>query len=106
MAKHGLEACLVGAQQMGELQLLLTDVVMPGMSGTELAKHFRVIKPGLKLLFISGYSDDVNIGSGDPSSAYLQKPFTLETLARAIRELLDTKQTGLTRAIPQPNQAR
>lgn len=105
-AKHGLEACLVGTQQMGELQLLLTDVVMPGMSGTELAKHLRVIKPELKLLFISGYSDDVNIGAGDPASAYLQKPFTLETLARTIRELLDTTQTGLTRPISQPNTAR
>jgi CheY-like chemotaxis protein len=105
-AKHGLEACLVGAQQMGELQLLLTDVVMPGMNGTELATHLRVIKPGLKLLFISGYSDDVNIGAGDPASAYLQKPFTLETLARTIRELLDTTQTGVTRPIPQPNTAR
>lgn len=105
-AKHGLEACLAGAQQLGELQLLLTDVVMPGMNGTELAKHLRVIKPELKLLFISGYSDDVQIGAGDPSSAYLQKPFTLETLARTIRELLDVKETGVTRPMPQPNTPR
>ena len=105
-AKDGLEACLVGTQQMRELQLLLTDVVMPGMSGTELAKHLRVIKPGLKLLFISGYSDDVNIRAGDPSSAYLQKPFTLDTLARTIRELLDIKPIGVTRPIPQLDTAR
>jgi CheY-like chemotaxis protein len=92
-AKNGLEACLVGTQQMGSLQLLLTDVVMPGMSGTELAQHLRVIKPELKLLFISGYTDDVGIGSGDPASAYLQKPFTPEALARTIRELLDVPPT-------------
>jgi signal transduction histidine kinase len=88
-AKNGLEACLVGTQQMGGLQLLLTDVVMPGMSGTELAHHLRVIKPELKILFISGYTDDVGIGAGDPSSAYIQKPFTPEALAQTIRELLD-----------------
>ena len=88
-AKNGLEACLVGTQQMGGLQLLLTDVVMPGMSGTELAQHLRVIKPELKLLFISGYIDDVGIGAGDPFSAYIQKPFTPEALAQTIRELLD-----------------
>jgi signal transduction histidine kinase/ActR/RegA family two-component response regulator len=89
VAKNGLEACLVGTQQMGALQLLLTDVVMPGMSGKELAHHLRVIKPELKLLFISGYTDDVGIGSGDPASAYLQKPFTPEALANVIRDLLD-----------------
>lgn len=88
-AKNGLEACLVTTQQIGALQLLVTDVVMPGMSGTELAQHLRVIKPELKLLFISGYTDDVGIGSGDASSAYLQKPFTPEALAKLVRELLD-----------------
>ncbi|OQW61444.1 MAG: hypothetical protein BVN28_07200 [Nitrospira sp. ST-bin4] len=88
-AKHGLEACLVGTQQIGRLQLLLTDVVMPGMNGPELAQHLRVIKPELKILFISGYTDDVGLGAGDPACGYLQKPFTPEALARAIRELLD-----------------
>ncbi|MDH4327251.1 MAG: response regulator [Nitrospira sp.] len=93
-AKNGLDACLVGTQQIGGLQLLLTDVVMPGMSGTELAQHLRVIKPDLKLFFISGYTDDVGLGAGDAASAYLQKPFTPETLARAIRDLLDWKPTS------------
>ncbi|MBI3357239.1 MAG: response regulator [Nitrospirae bacterium] len=98
-AKNGLEACLVGTQHMGGLQLLLTDVVMPGMSGTELAKHLRVIKPELKLLFISGYTDDVGIGAGDHASAYLQKPFTPETLAKAIRDLLDVRPADMTSSI-------
>lgn len=111
-AKNGLEACLVGTQQMGGLQLLLTDVVMPGMSGTELAQHLRVIKPELKLLFISGYTDDIGIGAGDPASAYLQKPFTPEALAKTIRELLDWKPASTTSAtrqsevIQQPSQVK
>jgi signal transduction histidine kinase len=90
-AKNGLDACLVAMQQITGLHLLLTDVVMPGMSGTELAQHLRAIKPELKLLFISGYTDDVGIGGTDPSSAYLQKPFTPEALSKLVRELLDAE---------------
>ncbi|MDF0675927.1 MAG: response regulator [Nitrospira sp.] len=93
-ARNGVEACLVATPHIGKLKLLLTDIVMPGMSGTELARHLRVIKPELKLLFISGYTDDVGIGTGDPASAYLQKPFTPEALASSVRELLDVKPTS------------
>lgn len=88
-SKNGLEACLVATQQVGNFQLLLTDVVMPGMSGTELAQHLRIIKPDLRILFISGYADDVGIGATDQLSAYLQKPFTPEVLGQQIRRLLD-----------------
>jgi CheY-like chemotaxis protein len=93
-ARNGVEACLVATPHIGRLKLLLTDIVMPGMSGTELARHLRVIKPDLKLLFISGYTNDVGIGDGDPASAYLQKPFTPEALAGCVRELLDVKPTN------------
>ncbi len=95
-ARNGIEACLVATPHIGKLKLLLTDIVMPGMSGTELSRHLRVIKPELKLLFISGYTDDVGIGAGDPASAYLQKPFTPEALASSVRELLDMKPTNPT----------
>lgn len=88
-SKNGLEACLVATQQVGNFQLLLTDVVMPGMSGTELAQHLRIIKPDLRILFMSGYADDVGIGAADQLSAYLQKPFTPEVLGQRIRQLLD-----------------
>jgi FixJ family two-component response regulator len=63
------------------------------MGGRELAQHLSVIKPDLKILFISGYIDDVglHVGHEEGSSSFLQKPFTPEALARAVRELLDTR---------------
>jgi len=90
-AKNGVEACLLATQQTGLVQLLLTDVVMPGMGGRELAQHLSVIKPDLRTLFISGYMDDVGVMAGqeEGTSSFLQKPFTPEVLARAVRNLLD-----------------
>ena len=75
---------------------------MPGMNGTELARHLRMIKPELKLLFISGYTDDIGIGADDPASAYLQKPFTPQALASSVRELLDMQPTNRLRDTQQP----
>lgn len=92
-AKNGVEACLLATQQAGAWHLLLTDVVMPGMGGRELAQHLSVIKPDLKTLFMSGYTDDVGIMAGqeEGASSFLQKPFTPEVLACAIRDLLDAR---------------
>jgi signal transduction histidine kinase len=107
-AKNGIEACLLATQQGGSLQLLLTDVVMPGMGGRELAQHLSVIKPDLRTLFISGYTDDVGIMAGQEEgmSSFLQKPFTPEVLARAVRTLLDAStpsdQTGASLSTAQP----
>ena len=107
-AKNGVEACLLATQQAGSLQLLLTDVVMPGMGGRELAQHLSVIKPDLRTLFISGYTDDVGIMAGqeEGTSSFLQKPFTPEVLARAVRNLLDAStpsdRTVASPSTPQP----
>ncbi len=107
-AKNGVEACLLATQQAGSLQLLLTDVVMPGMGGRELAQHLSVIKPDLRTLFMSGYMDDVGImvGQEEGTSSFLQKPFTPEVLARAVRNLLDAStpsdKTGASPSTPQP----
>ena len=107
-AKNGVEACLLATQQAGSLQLLLTDVVMPGMGGRELAQHLSVIKPDLRTLFISGYMDDVGIMTGqeEGTSSFLQKPFTPEVLARAVRSLLDVTmppdKSGTSPSTPQP----
>ncbi len=105
-AKNGVEACLLATQQAGSFQLLLTDVVMPGMGGRELAQHLSVIKPDLRTLFISGYMDDIGIMAGQEEgmSGFLQKPFTPEVLAHAVRNLLDastpTDGTGASPTIP------
>jgi two-component system cell cycle sensor histidine kinase/response regulator CckA len=73
------------------IQLLLTDVVMPEVSGRELARRLRTVRRDLKVLFMSGYADDAIVRQGvlDPGAAYLQKPFTPDALAGKIRELLD-----------------
>ncbi len=90
-AKHGLEACLLATQEVSRLDLLLTDMVMPGMGGRELAQHLVAIKPDLRILFMSGFTDDVGILAGHEqgTSGFLQKPFTPEVLARTIRKILD-----------------
>jgi len=108
-AKNGVEACLLATQQAGSLHLLLTDVVMPGMGGRELAQHLSVIKPDLRTLFISGYMDDVGIMAGqeEGTSSFLQKPFTPEVLASAVRSLLDAStppdKGGASPSTPQPS---
>ncbi|MDH4082911.1 MAG: response regulator [Nitrospira sp.] len=90
-ARNGVEACLVATPYMRKLQLLLTDIVMPGMSGVELARNLLMIKPELSVLLISGYMDDVGVSASEPSWAYLQKPFTPEAVADKVREVLDLK---------------
>ncbi|MEK6803339.1 MAG: response regulator [Nitrospirota bacterium] len=91
-AKNGVEACLTATQQSYHVDLLLTDVVMPGMNGRELAQHLSVIKPNLRVLFMSGYLDDISVNSGmDPHrTTFLQKPFAPDLLLRTVRALLDS----------------
>jgi two-component system cell cycle sensor histidine kinase/response regulator CckA len=90
-AANGDEALALGQEALMRIDLLLTDVVMPRMSGRQLAEQVRKVKPGVPVLFVSGYTDDAIIRA--PSRAqgvgFLQKPFTPVILARAVRELLD-----------------
>lgn len=95
-ARNGVEACLTATQQNLHVDLLLTDVVMPGMNGRELAQHLSVIKPNLRVLFMSGYLDDICVNRGmDPHrTTFLQKPFTPDVLLRTVRALLDSSASG------------
>ena len=89
------EALLVYEQQQTPIDLLLTDVVMPKMSGRELADRLHQQQPTMKVLFMSGYTDDAVVYHGvrNDSVAFVQKPFTIVTLAHKIRVVLDGEAT-------------
>jgi CheY-like chemotaxis protein len=90
-AASGGEALELVERHDGALHLLLTDVVMPHMSGPELAVRLVKRRPGLKVLFMSGYTDDAVVRHGvlEGDVAFLQKPFTPAVLTGKVREVLD-----------------
>jgi two-component system cell cycle sensor histidine kinase/response regulator CckA len=90
-AANGTDA-LAASQNGVSIDLLLTDVVMPEMSGRELAERFALLRPSAKVLFMSGYTDDAIVRHGvlRPGTAYLQKPFSQSSLGRKVREVLDS----------------
>jgi nitrogen-specific signal transduction histidine kinase/CheY-like chemotaxis protein len=90
-AANGADA-LSAAQHGAAIDLLLTDVVMPEMSGRELVDRFAKLRPETRVLFMSGYTDDAIVRHGvlGPGTAYLQKPFSPDTLGRKVREVLDS----------------
>ena len=74
-----------------DLDLLVTDVVMPGMTGGELAKQVQELKPAVKVLFVSGYANDEVVRRGAAEGApLLQKPFTLSSVTEAVSRLLES----------------
>jgi len=95
-ARHSEEALKIGQRYSGPIHLLLTDVVMPGASGRELARQLISLYPKIKVLYMSGYTENaiVHYGVLDAGIAFLQKPLTPIALARKVREVLDTPQTG------------
>jgi PAS domain S-box-containing protein len=105
-AANGTEALEAAQQHVGPIHLLLTDVVMPGMNGRVLAERLTPRQPGMKVLYMSGYTDSFIAGHGvlESGTHLLHKPFTADTLTQKVRELLDTnkKEINLKRAEPVP----
>jgi two-component system, cell cycle sensor histidine kinase and response regulator CckA len=89
-ASGGEEALQVVQGHQGPIALALVDVVMPGMSGPEVAQRLHEARPDLKILFMSGFSTEVVVVHGlTPGDPLLVKPFSLESLARKVHEILD-----------------
>src|SRR5438093_974313 len=95
-ARHGIEAQVLSIEHPGPIHLLITDVVMPQMSGREIAEQLTSEHPETKVLYMSGYTDDAVVRHGVLAAhmAFLQKPFTPEALARKVREVLDGQTSG------------
>ena len=91
-AASGNEAIAASRDFAGAIDLLVTDVVMPGMSGREAADRIAAHRPGVRMLFMSGYTESAISHRGvlNPGVAYLQKPFTPESLAEKVRDMLGT----------------
>jgi CheY-like chemotaxis protein len=88
-AADGREALRI-LEQHGDVHLLLTDVIMPGMGGPELAKRAALVAPATRVLYMSGYTDDALavFGLPQPVTAYIQKPFTPAALVEKLRQVL------------------
>jgi CheY-like chemotaxis protein len=89
-AHNGEEALRISREYPGPIQLMVTDVVMPNMGGAKLAGQLAGERPGMKVLFVSGYAENTVLRHGpiDVTRRFLQKPFTLKTLARKMRQVL------------------
>jgi CheY-like chemotaxis protein len=94
VAANGEDALTIMRTHEGTIHLLLTDVVMPKMSGVQLGEQFAALRPEAKVLYTSGYTDDTLLrhGIGEEKVAFLQKPYRLQTLSRKVREILEGSQ--------------
>ena len=90
-ARHGGDALRIVEGATEEVDLVLTDLVMPEMGGRELVERLRARRPGLKVLYMSGYTEKAITKHGvmPPRTGFVEKPFTLHQLLRRLRETLD-----------------
>ena len=86
------EAIRTSERHPGPIHLMVTDVIMPGMSGAQLASHLSATRPEMKVLYVSGYTDDAIVHHGvlEPGLAFLAKPFSPKALARKVGDVLAT----------------
>lgn len=91
VARDGLEALELAQAYFGNIDMLLTDIIMPKMNGVDLAQALTSVRPGLKTLFVSGYADDGLTGRNrlKEGDSFLPKPFTVQALGQAVRTLLE-----------------
>ena len=94
-AENGECGLRIAEEYKEPIDILITDVVMPGIGGRELAKKLVALRPGISVLFLSGYTEDAVVTQGalGPANAFLQKPFTLQSLAKKVREVLRARST-------------
>ncbi|MFZ3263458.1 MAG: PAS domain S-box protein [Terriglobales bacterium] len=92
-AENGECGLRIAEETKAPIDILVTDVVMPGMGGRELAKKLVALRPGTSVLYLSGYTEDAIATQGalSPGTAFLQKPFTLQNLAKKVREVLRSR---------------
>jgi len=92
-AENGEAGLRVAAETKEPIHILVTDVMMPGIGGRELAKRLIAMRPGICVLYLPVYTEDtvVTPGALGPGAAFLQKPFTLQNLAKKVREVLRSK---------------
>jgi two-component system, cell cycle sensor histidine kinase and response regulator CckA len=89
-ARHGVDALRIAERHTDDIHLMITDVVMPHMSGRDLAQRLSVVRPHMKVLFMSGYTDHAVVHRDlTPGTAFLEKPFTPDIFARKVRHVLD-----------------
>jgi len=91
VSSNGKEAYALAEQHKGKIHLVLTDVVMPGMGGQEMVEKIVKTRPGLKVIYLSGYADEAIVSHGKlpHGDAFMQKPFRMGDLANKVREILD-----------------
>jgi two-component system cell cycle sensor histidine kinase/response regulator CckA len=91
-AANGIDALQIATDYSGEIHVILTDVIMPQMSGKEMVAQIEALRPGIKTLYVSGYTNNVIVHHGilDRNISFLQKPFTGEDLAQKLREVINS----------------